>query len=60
MKYDRGLDNETSWRVTRIRMWEEGHTFEEIDNLTLGQIGDILGYWSERERASKKPHEDSE
>jgi hypothetical protein len=45
---------ETAYRVIRVRMWEKGHTFEEIDGMSLQDMGDILGYWSEKNRAEQK------
>lgn len=43
-----------SWRVLRVRMWELGHTFEEIDNLTLEQLDDIVGYWAGKANGEEK------
>lgn len=54
MMYERPTDLETSWRVLRVRMWEKGHTFDEIDRLSLADIGDIVGYWSEKDEAETR------
>ena len=35
-------------------MFELGHTLAEIDAMTLDDIGDIVGYWSEKNRAENK------
>ena len=50
-----------SLRVLRVKIWDKGHTFEEIDGLNLEDLGDILASWNEqaamdakRERARKR------
>lgn len=35
-------------------MWEKGHSFEEIDAMSVQDIGDVLGYWAERARVQEK------
>ena len=52
--YDRPVNQEFSWRVHRVRMWEQGHSFEEIDKMSLEDAGDIIGYWSEKSRIEAK------
>lgn len=42
-----------SWRILRVRMWEKGHSFSEIDRMNLQDIGDVLGYWHEKSRIEK-------
>lgn len=27
-------------------MWEKGHSFEEIDAMSLDDVSDVVGYWS--------------
>jgi len=48
-----------SWRILRVRMWLEGHTFEEIDQLNLDDVGDILGFWSEKDRVDSRQRDQS-
>jgi hypothetical protein len=38
-------------------MWEYGHSFEEIDRMSLEDYGDLIGYWTEKNRADKKAEE---
>lgn len=38
-------------------MWEYGHSFEEIDRMSLEDYGDLIGYWNEKSRAEKKDGE---
>lgn len=54
MAYDQDLDLKTSMRVWRVRMWELGHSFDEIDHMALSDFGDVIGYWSEKGRAEAK------
>lgn len=54
MAFDQGIDLETSFKVWRIRMFELGHSFEDLDNMALNDIGDIIGYWSEKGRAEER------
>ena len=44
------MSPEISWRVLRVQLWDKGHSFEEIDALSLADLGDVLGYTSERSR----------
>jgi len=43
-----------SWRVTRVKMWEHGHSFEEIDNMSLTDVSDVVGYWSGKARGEER------
>lgn len=43
-----------SWRITRIKLFEMGHSFEYIDSLNMVDIGDIIGYWSGKSKAEEK------
>jgi len=45
------MEHLTALRVIRVRMWEMGHSFEEIDDMSLSDVGDVLGYWGENSRA---------
>jgi hypothetical protein len=38
----------------RVKMWEIGHSFEEIDKLDISDMGDILSFWSETYAIEKK------
>lgn len=35
-------------------MWEMGHTFDEIDRMSIEDFGDVIGYWREKSRAEEK------
>ncbi len=35
-------------------MWEKGHTFDEIDGMTLEEVGDVVAYWHETERVEAR------
>lgn len=35
-------------------MWEKGHTFDEIDSMSLKDMGDVVGYWNEKTRAEER------
>ena len=35
-------------------MWEHGHSFKEIDNMSLEDVGDVVGYWLEKSRIESK------
>ncbi len=41
-------------RVLRVRFWEKGHSFDEVDNMAIQDIGDILAYWNESNRIERK------
>lgn len=49
--YEREMTADQAWRVFRVKMWEMGHSFAEIDQMNMNDIGDILAYWSEKDRA---------
>jgi hypothetical protein len=52
--YDKPLDLETHHRVIRVKMWEMGHSFDEIDEMNVDDYGDVLGYWHENNMADEK------
>jgi hypothetical protein len=35
-------------------MWEMGHSFDEIDAMSLEDISDIVGYWSGKAEGETK------
>lgn len=35
-------------------MWEMGHSFDEIDSLSISDLGDVLGYWHENAKADER------
>lgn len=35
-------------------MWEKGHSFDEIDNMSIQDFGDVVGYWAEMQQAEAK------
>ena len=42
------------WRVTRVRMFELGHSFETIDRMSMKDVGDVVGYWSGKTKGESK------
>ena len=46
MVYGAEVDTEWSWPLLRLRMWEAGHSLEEIDALGMEDLGQIIAYWS--------------
>ena len=42
-----------SVRVLRIKLWDKGHTFDEIDNLSLLDLTDILSYHQEMSKVAE-------
>jgi hypothetical protein len=48
------MPNESAMMVARVRMWEKGHTFDEIDGMNLDDFGGVLGYWNETARLEAK------
>jgi hypothetical protein len=48
------MTDENSWSATRIRMWELGHRFDEIDSLGVEEVGKIIGYWSGKSKGEAK------
>lgn len=55
--YEGDMTYEEALRVLRVRMWEKGHSFEEIDNMSITDLGDVIGYWSEVQRGEKRQSE---
>lgn len=35
-------------------MWEQGHSFEEIRDMSLEDFGNVIGYWSEKGRGEER------
>lgn len=52
--YDRVMPVDMALRVLRVRMWEQGHEFADIDNMNIQDMGDIIGYWHEDGRIQQK------
>lgn len=48
------MDDDLNWRVIRVRLFEMGHSFDEIDNLGVQDVGDIIGYWTGKAKADEK------
>lgn len=48
--FDRNLPEETYLNIMKVKMWEYGHSFAEINAMTLYEMGIVLGYWSEQNR----------
>lgn len=54
MAYNQDIDAETMMRVYRVQLFELGHSMAEIDAMNIDDIGDIIGYWAEKNRAEGK------
>lgn len=52
--YDAPLEHGVNWRVIRVRLFLEGHSFNEIDKMGLRDIGDVMGYWAGMAKAEEK------
>lgn len=52
--YGRKMTADMSFRIIRAKLWEHGHSMEEIDSMNLEDIGDVLGYWNEKTRIEAK------
>ncbi len=52
--YDRAMPVDLAMRVIRVRMWEMGHTMDEIDSMNIQDIGDVIAYWREDGMIQKK------
>jgi hypothetical protein len=48
------MDLRTSYRLTRLRMWDAGHSFAEIDAMSVKDFGDVIGFWAETAKADEK------
>jgi hypothetical protein len=35
-------------------MWEMGHSFVEVRSMSLVDFGNIIGYWSEKQRGEQR------
>jgi len=42
------------WRAIRSRFFIEGHTFAEIDSMTLPELSDVLSYMSAKDKSIAK------
>ena len=42
------------FKVARIKMWEKGHSFDEIDNMGVDDLGHVLAYWSGKSLGENK------
>lgn len=54
MAYDQEVEITYAMRIFRVRMWETGHSFSELDEMSLKDFGDIVGYWVEKQKAEDK------
>jgi len=52
--YDKDMTYEEAHNIVRARMWDKGHSFDEIDKMSLEDIGIVLGYWTELNRIEAK------
>lgn len=54
MVFDAEMPERMGWLVTRIRMWEMGHSFGEIDTMGVEDVGHIIGYWTGKNRGEER------
>lgn len=54
MVYDRNPATDIAFRIMRVRMWEAGHTFDELDRMPFTDFSDIVGYWSGKSRGEAR------
>ena len=47
-------DADTGIRVIRVRMFLEGHSFDEIDNTSLSDFADVVAFWTGESKATRK------
>lgn len=52
--YDKSLSLKDSYRILRLSLFEDGHSFPEIDAISVEDLGDIIGYRNESGRADEK------
>ncbi len=52
--YNALINDEYGHRIMRVRLFELGHTFEEIDALNLRDMGDIASYWDGKTKGEAK------
>jgi hypothetical protein len=53
MAYGQDVDAVTSHRIWEIRLYEMGHSYEEIKSIPLDFLGDVIGYFSEKSRGEE-------
>ncbi len=54
MVYNNSMSDEYSHRILRVRLYELGHEFKDIDALNLQDLGDITGYWDGKAKGEAK------
>ncbi len=53
MAYDQPVEAETSHLIWKIRFFEMGHTEEEIDGMNMAFLGQVIGYFTEKNKAEE-------
>lgn len=48
------MPNDKALEVLKVRMWELGHSFEEINKMNLYEFGLVISYWHEKGRVEAK------
>lgn len=48
------MDTDTYIRVLRVRLFLLGHSFKEIDEMSLQDAGDVFGYWREEKMINER------
>ncbi len=48
------MDLDQYHRVLRVRMFELGHSFDEIDRMNLEDMGDVFAYWREKKMVDER------
>lgn len=52
--YNAPISNDYGHRILRVRLFELGHSFEEIDAIKLKDLGDITSYWDGKAKGEEK------
>lgn len=52
--YNKPLSLEDSYRILRLSLFEDGHSFPEIDAISLEDLGDVIAYRAESAKAEEK------
>lgn len=48
------MDMETSVEILKVRMFEMGHSWSDLENMNLENFGLVVGYWHEKGRVEAK------
>jgi hypothetical protein len=48
------MDTDVYLRVLRVKLFLLGHSFDEIDTMSLQDAGDVFGYWREERMVNER------